>query len=325
MIAKEKKRELSLDEILYLTSNGMDIYEKELRLKKDGEKYIGLCPLHSEKTPSFTVFKDGNYCCFGCGNKGSNAINLVMELFHLSFKEAIQKVKWDFNLTDKKVDNFFIKHLQEGKKEDRRIAIDIKFEPFLNWEDRHKQFWEVAQIPWEFASDKIYAVNNAWIANSKVRIGKNEVVWAYLADENKVKLYFPERKKQERFRNNVPGNYLWGFNSAKECEKLIVSKSVKDMIVLSYIFPCVVATQNENAAIVDEVMKDKIESLSKDIYLSWGSDIQGTEQSILVTNKYNWNWCNPDKKFLPSNDPYSLAKAYGIEEVKNMLKHKKLL
>lgn len=61
-----------------------------LELKKTGNRYKGLCPFHSEKTPSFFVNPDNNfYHCFGCG-AGGDAINFVMEIENLTFVESIK-------------------------------------------------------------------------------------------------------------------------------------------------------------------------------------------------------------------------------------------
>ncbi len=59
-------------------------------LKRQGGNLWGLCPFHSEKTPSFSVNPaKGIYKCFGCG-KGGNAISFIMEIEHLNYPEAIR-------------------------------------------------------------------------------------------------------------------------------------------------------------------------------------------------------------------------------------------
>ena len=61
-------------------------------LKKAGDKYVGLCPLHSESTPSFTIFKDMRYQCFGCGS-AHNIFGLIQAVDNCDFKTALEKVK----------------------------------------------------------------------------------------------------------------------------------------------------------------------------------------------------------------------------------------
>jgi len=59
-------------------------------LKKRGANYLGLCPFHNEKTPSFSVSPArGIYKCFGCGKAG-NVVNFVMEHEHYSYPEALK-------------------------------------------------------------------------------------------------------------------------------------------------------------------------------------------------------------------------------------------
>lgn len=77
-----------LDELIARTDI-VDLVSESVRLTKKGRNYWGLCPFHSEKTPSFSVSADKQiYKCFGCG-KGGGAINFVMELDNLPFRDAV--------------------------------------------------------------------------------------------------------------------------------------------------------------------------------------------------------------------------------------------
>jgi len=68
------------------------IIEPYAQLKKKGANWMGCCPFHQEKTPSFSVSPSkGFYKCFGCG-KGGNAYTFLMEMEGLNFPEAIQRV-----------------------------------------------------------------------------------------------------------------------------------------------------------------------------------------------------------------------------------------
>lgn len=76
----------------------VDVVQDFVTLKKRGVNYLGLCPFHNEKTPSFTVSPaKGIYKCFGCG-KGGNAVNFVMEHESLSFYEAIKYLATKYNI-----------------------------------------------------------------------------------------------------------------------------------------------------------------------------------------------------------------------------------
>ena len=68
----------------------VDVIGQYVQLKRAGSSYMGLCPFHSEKTPSFSVSPSKQiFHCFGCG-KGGNVITFVMEEEHLSFPEAVR-------------------------------------------------------------------------------------------------------------------------------------------------------------------------------------------------------------------------------------------
>ncbi len=67
-------------------------------LRKRGVNYIGLCPFHNEKTPSFTVSPaKGIYKCFGCGKAG-NSVNFVMEHEHYTYPEALKFLAKKYNV-----------------------------------------------------------------------------------------------------------------------------------------------------------------------------------------------------------------------------------
>jgi len=85
-------------------ANIVDIASQYTTLIKHGQKYVGLCPFHSEKTPSFTVDNDKQlYHCFGCG-AGGDIFTLVMEKENLGFPEALRYLakKYNIRLPDKK-------------------------------------------------------------------------------------------------------------------------------------------------------------------------------------------------------------------------------
>jgi len=71
-----------------------------LTLKKAGhDRFIGLCPFHTEKTPSFGVSPSkGLYHCFGCG-KGGDAIGFLRDVEHLEFSEAVERLAKDVGFT----------------------------------------------------------------------------------------------------------------------------------------------------------------------------------------------------------------------------------
>lgn len=71
-------------------NNIVDVISETVKLKRTGRNYVGLCPFHHEKTPSFSVSEEKQiYKCFGCGEAG-NVITFVMKTKNMSFPEAVK-------------------------------------------------------------------------------------------------------------------------------------------------------------------------------------------------------------------------------------------
>lgn len=89
----------TLDRIIETAQNQIvDVVSDYVNLRKRGINYIGNCPFHNEKTPSFTVSQHkGLFKCFGCG-KGGNAVHFVMEHEQISFVEAIKLLGKKFHI-----------------------------------------------------------------------------------------------------------------------------------------------------------------------------------------------------------------------------------
>lgn len=73
-------------------SNIVDLIGSYVRLQKKGGNYMGLCPFHGEKTPSFSVSEQKQmYYCFGCG-AGGNIFTFLMDYENMSFPEALRSL-----------------------------------------------------------------------------------------------------------------------------------------------------------------------------------------------------------------------------------------
>jgi len=73
-------------------SDLVQIAGEHMALRRVGRRWVGLCPFHAEKSPSFSVNgEEGLYYCFGCGAKG-DVITFVREVEHLEFAEAVERL-----------------------------------------------------------------------------------------------------------------------------------------------------------------------------------------------------------------------------------------
>ena len=93
----------------------LTIVQHKVKLIKRGKNHVGLCPFHSEKTPSFHVIEDqGNYHCFGCGAHG-DIISFIRQTETLTFMEAIEKIAQISGIIIPTLDNFDNKEYSKRK------------------------------------------------------------------------------------------------------------------------------------------------------------------------------------------------------------------
>ena len=84
-------KDSSLDAVLN-AAEIVEVVSGYTSLRKRGATYLGLCPFHKEKTPSFTVSSDkGLYYCFGCG-EGGDVVRFMERMENLSFSEAVEQL-----------------------------------------------------------------------------------------------------------------------------------------------------------------------------------------------------------------------------------------
>jgi DNA primase len=97
----------------------VEVIQEFVPLKKRGANYLGLCPFHNEKTPSFTVSPSKEiFKCFGCGKVG-NAVNFIMEHEHLNWPEALKYLakKYHIEVVEKE------RTQEEVEKENERESL----------------------------------------------------------------------------------------------------------------------------------------------------------------------------------------------------------
>jgi len=114
------------------------IIEPYAPLKKKGANWMGCCPFHQEKTPSFSVNpQKGFYKCFGCG-KGGTAYNFVMEIEGLNFPEAIKRVAEISGVPlPEPIDDKKYEQTKKRKEEKKQIADQV-----IELNQIALEFWE---------------------------------------------------------------------------------------------------------------------------------------------------------------------------------------
>ncbi len=98
----------------------VDLIQVRVPIKKRGGNYLGICPFHQEKSPSFTVSQPKQfYHCFGCGKHG-NAIGFLMDFDRLDFVDAVEELARQQGLEVPREQS-----LSAEKKEDFQILFDV--------------------------------------------------------------------------------------------------------------------------------------------------------------------------------------------------------
>lgn len=111
--------EQKIEEILN-SSDIVDSIGQNVQLRKRGKNYIGLCPFHKEKTPSFTVSPDKQiYYCFGC-HEGGNVFKFLMSYKKISYVEAIQELADELGIVI-----HYDQHQQNGEVSETELLYDL--------------------------------------------------------------------------------------------------------------------------------------------------------------------------------------------------------
>lgn len=266
-------------------------------------------PLREDSHPSFSTYKTSNsirFRDFSTGDNG-NAIEFVKQLFKLpTIKEAYDKVKEEF--TDYTPTTYT--HFTETKN------IGIVRQPFTK-EDL--EFWKKYNISkdtlerYEVFSIKNYLVNDVL----KGTYTQDNPMYAYKI-YNRFKIYRPLADKFYKWRQNLSNWDMQGFAQLKDKGNLlIITKSLKDVMVLSELGFNAVAPPSESAMIPPEVIQNLTERFTN-IILLYDRDKAGMKSSREMMKKYNLDFMFIPKKF-GVKDISDFIKLHGKELTKQFL------
>lgn len=103
----------------------VDVVSEFVTLRKRGVNYIGLCPFHNEKTPSFSVSPSKGLCkCFSCG-KGGNVVHFIMEHEQMSYYEALKYLAKKYNIEIKERELTSEEKLAQSLRESMFVANEF--------------------------------------------------------------------------------------------------------------------------------------------------------------------------------------------------------
>ncbi len=338
-------------------SDIVDIISRYVALKKSGSNYVGLCPFHNEKTPSFTVSHPKQlFHCFGCG-EGGDVISFIMKMENLTFPEAIKYLA-DISgipLEEKKVDKKLEKEkekIYEINKEAARfyyynLINNKKALMYLKNRNINKRVLNqfglgYAQDSWnnmyEYLKNKGY--DDLDIEKTGL-IGRRRDDTGYY-DKFRNRIMFPIIDTMDRvigfggrvLDNSMPkylnskdtlvfikGNNLYGLNLVKRQsnrEKIILVEGYMDVIAL-FNYGINYAVASLGTAFTRNQGK-LIKRYGKEVYICYDSDSAGINATIKVLNMLMEEGVEPKVIVLPSGqDPDDFINKNGLKEFEKLM------
>jgi hypothetical protein len=314
---------LTVEDILSLTNGGRDIFEREgCKIQRKHIQSV----FTKDSTPSMQIKNNGGiytFADFSSGKKG-NAISFIQELYSLSFKEALQKIKEDFNLSTKVHSYKRIIPVRE-EVETAPLEYDWEITPFNK---EHHKYWNAGGLNEDFLRTlNIFALKSYAINKKAQRFTEGQVSFVYECLEGIKILNTGENvKPQNKWRTNVKKDFLWNFDQYIFEKDLFAVKSVKDMAVLLYLDRKAFAGQSENAQVLIENMPRILEKCSSPI-INYGSNTVDKAKSIEVNKVYpQCRYFNTPSNLLKFSieDNFDYVKAMGMDSFDKLLKRKGL-
>lgn len=116
----------------------VDVISEYVALNKKGKSYVGLCPFHKEKTPSFSVSQDKQiFHCFGCG-EGGNVITFMMKYHNIDFIEAVRRLADRANIIIPENNGGFDKEKMDLKKKLFKVTREAAAYFYRNLRSNHE-------------------------------------------------------------------------------------------------------------------------------------------------------------------------------------------
>jgi len=336
--------------------NIIDVISQHVKLRRTGKNFIGLCPFHKEKTPSFTVNLEKQiYYCFGC-HEGGNVINFLMKYENLSFQETLENLGRQYGIEvtrrsgDKrastlealsKLADYYHQQLKNSRFAQQYLAKrgihkgtieDFK----IGFSDRSKQdlkgFLKKAGLP----SDLL-------LSTGIVRLKEGEMYDMFrgrivipILDVNKRVIGFGGRAIEKdalpKYINSPESpvfskrNALFGIEKTKnaiaEMNEVFIVEGYFDLIALYQNgFRNLVATLG---TAITENQLSRLRNYTENITLMLDGDEAGIKSALRLISIFSDMDINGNMVVLPSgHDPDSFVRKEGIEGIGKIVTNKK--
>ena len=292
-------------------------------------------PYRNESNPSFIIGnKNGNlsFIDFADTSRRGDCFEFVKTLHNLSSMDDVLKlIDRDFHLgiASGVVTEEYKKIVSEYKQPEdlgkRYSLIQVITRKFNNDE---LEYWNsYHQSLQDLRDNNVYAIKKVFLNKSLFAIKENELTFGYFYDGH-WKIYRPFADKKVKWvPNNVPITAMDGKADIKDCKVAFINKSKKDYMVMKKLFPCSCAVQNEGLGCFSAENVEYLRANSEKQILSFDSDVTGVQNSQQITKLFDFEYTNVPRKYLAEGikDWADLAKAHGLEAIKDYLTEKGLL
>lgn len=260
---------------------------------------IGKCfnsPLRKDEFPSFGIFRSNSgdlmYKDFSTGDSG-DIIKFVCEYFKISRTRAVIKCLSDAYKCNIRPDLPGVVPKYTPVK--NNVSIGIKPIPF---DDVDRAFWNRFAITEDTLNRyRVVSTSHTWVNNSLIWLRSDkEPMYAYLLGD-RIKIYRPYSSKRSKWLCNTDASYILGIdNIPKEGDLLIITKSLKDVMLLNQLGYNAISPNGETVLISNDIIQD-LRNRFKKIIVFLDNDSAG----IKAANKYKEEY-NLDLLFLPNGE-----------------------
>lgn len=210
-----------------------------------------------------------------------DCINYVMKLFNLDYFQALNKIKEDFKLKGEGKLN-----IQKPKQVvKQRANISVIPREFTDNDIAYFGRYNISRF--ELVKNNIHSVDTLILNGKFIKTRDKEIKFAYILEDEYVKIYSPYSKI--KWLSEIPLNKPFGLKELPyKDDKLIITKSLKDKIVLNKFFTDVIALQNESSASLGLDVIEHLRSKYGTIYINFDNDKPGLRASTYYEESFGF-------------------------------------
>lgn len=277
-------------------------------------------PFHEDKHPSaFVIYYEGDFLFKDFGGDSLRAIDFVMKMYNLSFRDALEKINYDFGLglSGKEGTNVEIPELDDTIVYEKTTSI-IKIKR-RDWNEKDLSYWGSFGIGYK-TLNKFNVVPISYFSINEYMYKAEELAYSYeYYWEDSIfrrKIYQP-LSKNKWYSNG--GNVVQGEGVLpKFGELLIITSSLKDVMTLYELGYIAIAPTSESTFVPDTYFEKQHKRFKK-IILFMDSDTTGIKRSLELNRKWGLDYILIPKEY-NKKDISDYSKTFGKEMTKLLLK-----